>query len=72
MDEPTRQYALQKLEAIKPKIGYPDKWEDFSAIYIEVMSVCLVLTFVTCSCTCTFAAVPVSVPLPVPELKPNL
>jgi putative endopeptidase len=31
MSESTRQQALAKLEAFTPKIGYPDKWRDYSA-----------------------------------------
>jgi putative endopeptidase len=30
MSEPTRQQALAKLAAFTPKIGYPDKWRDYS------------------------------------------
>jgi predicted metalloendopeptidase len=30
MDEETRARALEKLAAMKPKIGYPDKWRDFT------------------------------------------
>ncbi|MCB1055699.1 MAG: M13 family metallopeptidase, partial [Acidobacteria bacterium] len=32
MDETTRQRALEKAEAIANKIGYPDKWRDYSAL----------------------------------------
>ncbi len=32
MTEPTRQQALIKLNAINNKIGYPDKWRDYSAL----------------------------------------
>ena len=31
MDEPTKQEALKKLAAFTVKIGYPDKWRDYSA-----------------------------------------
>jgi len=34
MDEGTRREALLKLEAFRPKIAYPDEWEDLSAIQI--------------------------------------
>lgn len=34
MDEPTREEALAKLEAFLPKIGYPDRWRDYSAVMI--------------------------------------
>jgi putative endopeptidase len=30
MSEATRQQALAKLAAFTPKIGYPDKWRDYS------------------------------------------
>lgn len=32
MDKPTKKQALAKLEAIGRKLGYPDKWEDFSSL----------------------------------------
>jgi len=35
MDEPTKQAALKKLNAIHVKIGYPDKWRDYSALRID-------------------------------------
>jgi putative endopeptidase len=35
MDEATRQQALIKLHAIVNKIGYPDKWRDYSSIRID-------------------------------------
>jgi putative endopeptidase len=35
MDAPTRQEALKKLAAFEPRIGYPDKWRDYSALAIE-------------------------------------
>jgi putative endopeptidase len=34
MSEATRQQALIKLQAINNKIGYPDKWRDYSALDI--------------------------------------
>ena len=35
MSEATRQQALEKLHAVTNKIGYPDKWRDYSSIRIE-------------------------------------
>ncbi|HKU17625.1 MAG TPA: M13 family metallopeptidase [Steroidobacteraceae bacterium] len=35
MDEPTRAEALKKLDAFEPRIGYPDKWRDYSALSVE-------------------------------------
>jgi putative endopeptidase len=35
MGEETRARALAKLEAFTPKIGYPDKWRDYSALEID-------------------------------------
>jgi predicted metalloendopeptidase len=35
MSETTKQYALEKLAAFKVKIGYPDKWKDYSELVIE-------------------------------------
>jgi putative endopeptidase len=34
MSEPTKEKALEKLHAIVNKIGYPDKWRDYSSINI--------------------------------------
>ncbi len=34
MDEETRAEALAKLEAFSPKIGYPDRWRDYSSVRI--------------------------------------
>jgi putative endopeptidase len=34
MSEPTRQQALTKLTALNRKIGYPDVWEDYSALNV--------------------------------------
>jgi putative endopeptidase len=35
MDEPTKQAALKKLAAITVKVGYPDKWRDYSSLKID-------------------------------------
>jgi putative endopeptidase len=35
MDEPTKQEALKKLAAFTVKIGYPDKWLDYSLLKID-------------------------------------
>lgn len=35
MSEETKQQALVKLEAFEYKIGYPDKWKDYSAVDIQ-------------------------------------
>jgi putative endopeptidase len=35
MDEPTRAEALKKLSTFEPRIGYPSKWRDYSAMQIE-------------------------------------
>lgn len=35
MSDSTRQKALKKLASIKKKVGYPDKWKDFSALEIK-------------------------------------
>jgi putative endopeptidase len=35
MDEPTRIEAQAKLAAFLPKIGYPDRWRDYSAVSID-------------------------------------
>jgi endothelin-converting enzyme/putative endopeptidase len=35
MTPATRQKALQKLDAIKNKIGYPDHWRDYSSVVIK-------------------------------------
>jgi putative endopeptidase len=35
MSAETKQKALQKLNAIENKIGYPDKWRDYSALNID-------------------------------------
>jgi putative endopeptidase len=38
MGDSTRQKALAKLASIKKKVGYPDKWKDFSAMKIGTES----------------------------------
>ncbi|KAK6022274.1 peptidase family M13, partial [Ostertagia ostertagi] len=38
MGDSTRQKALAKLASIKKKVGYPDKWKDFSAMKIGIES----------------------------------
>jgi predicted metalloendopeptidase len=35
MDEPTKQEALKKLAAFSVKIGYPDKWRDYSLLKVD-------------------------------------
>jgi predicted metalloendopeptidase len=35
MSDPTRKQAITKLEAFGRKIGYPDKWRDYSALEID-------------------------------------
>jgi putative endopeptidase len=35
MSDATRQQAIKKLEAFLNKIGYPDKWRDYSALEID-------------------------------------
>ncbi len=35
MDEPTRAEALKKLATFEPRVGYPSKWRDYSALQIE-------------------------------------
>jgi len=35
MGEETRQKALVKLSKFRPKIGYPDKWRDYSALVVR-------------------------------------
>ena len=48
MDEKTRQEALKKLAAFTVKIGYPDKWRDYSALKIDrgpyVLNVCAAIS----------------------------
>jgi putative endopeptidase len=35
MSEPTKQKAYDKLAKVNPKVGYPDKWKDFSSLSIS-------------------------------------
>ncbi|HEX3083940.1 MAG TPA: M13 family metallopeptidase, partial [Pyrinomonadaceae bacterium] len=35
MSEPTRKQAIVKLEAFMNKIGYPDKWRDYSTLQVD-------------------------------------
>jgi len=35
MDEPTRAAALKKLDTLNVKIGYPDKWRDYSKLAVD-------------------------------------
>ena len=35
MDEPTKAKALAKLDAFTVKMGYPDKWKDYSTVKID-------------------------------------
>jgi putative endopeptidase len=35
MSEPTKQKAYEKLNKFTPKIGYPDKWRDYSSLQIS-------------------------------------
>ncbi|MEJ0037021.1 MAG: M13 family metallopeptidase [Gammaproteobacteria bacterium] len=35
MSEPTKKAALEKLATFRPKIGYPDKWRDYSALEVR-------------------------------------
>jgi putative endopeptidase len=35
MSADTKKVALEKLEAFRPKIGYPDKWRDYSALQVR-------------------------------------
>jgi len=37
MSPQTRQAALAKLEKFTPKIGYPDRWRDYSGLHIDPM-----------------------------------
>jgi putative endopeptidase len=34
MSDETKQKALQKLSTFNPKVGYPDKWKDYSSVEI--------------------------------------
>jgi putative endopeptidase len=35
MTDATKQHALEKLNTVANKIGYPDKWRDYSALTVE-------------------------------------
>ena len=35
MTPPTKERALRKLNAVIPKVGYPEKWKDYSAYQVE-------------------------------------
>ncbi|MDX9881982.1 MAG: M13 family metallopeptidase [Prolixibacteraceae bacterium] len=35
MSDTTKQKALEKLDAINVKVGYPDKWRDYTALKVE-------------------------------------
>jgi putative endopeptidase len=35
MDDATRENAMRKLSTFEPRIGYPDEWQDYSALDIE-------------------------------------
>jgi putative endopeptidase len=35
MDEPTKEEALKKLDAMQVKIGYPSKWLDYSMLQVD-------------------------------------
>ena len=35
MSDTTKRQAIAKLEAFTPKIGYPDKWRDYSALTVK-------------------------------------
>ncbi|HBL74540.1 MAG TPA: peptidase M13 [Prolixibacteraceae bacterium] len=35
MGDTTKQKAIEKLNAINVKVGYPDKWRDYSALQVE-------------------------------------
>jgi putative endopeptidase len=35
MSDQTKKHAIEKLESIRVKIGYPDKWRDYSEIEID-------------------------------------
>ena len=38
MSDSTKQMALEKWSTFTPKIGYPDKWQDYSALEIDRVS----------------------------------
>lgn len=35
MSDSTRKYALEKLSTMNEKVGYPDKWRDYSALHVS-------------------------------------
>ena len=35
MSAPTKERALEKLGTFNPKIGYPDKWKDYSKVAVR-------------------------------------
>lgn len=35
MSEETKEKALEKLKLFKPKVGYPDKWRDYSELIVK-------------------------------------
>lgn len=35
MSEETKKAAVEKLQTFRPKIGYPDKWKDYSALEVK-------------------------------------
>jgi endothelin-converting enzyme/putative endopeptidase len=35
MSEPTKQRALEKLSTFNPKVGYPDRWKDYSSVNVR-------------------------------------
>ena len=35
MEEKTKAYAIEKLEAFKVKIGYPDRWKDYKGLDVK-------------------------------------
>jgi putative endopeptidase len=35
MDDPTRALAVKKMNQVSPKVGYPDKWRDYSALEVS-------------------------------------
>lgn len=40
MSDSTKQKALQKLSTMKKKVGYPDKWKDYSKLVVGTNSFC--------------------------------
>ena len=38
MSEPTRQRALSKLDALRKKVGYPEKWKDYASYEVTPRS----------------------------------